>query len=123
ISKEGEVLVEGARVGQLEGLRFIPDALDGIDPRLLVAAAGRVLRNEIAARARLLAADSDEAFAVESGGALLWRGAVVGRLVGGGSPPAPPPPPLPRRFLPGGPPPERRRPPPEVVPPPNRRPP
>jgi len=85
ISKEGEVLVEGARVGQLEGLRFIPDALDGIDPRLLVTAAGRVLRNEIAARARLLAADSDEAFAVESGGALLWRGAMVGRMVGGDS--------------------------------------
>jgi ATP-dependent RNA helicase SUPV3L1/SUV3 len=83
VSRTGEVLVEGAYVGRIDGLRFVPDSVDGVDGRMLVAAAGRVLRGEIAARTRLLATDPDDAFTIGVGGELRWRGGVVGRLVAG----------------------------------------
>jgi ATP-dependent RNA helicase SUPV3L1/SUV3 len=83
VSKAGEVLVEGAYVGRLDGLRFVPDSVDGVEMRMLVAAASRVLRGEIAARARLLAADADDAFAIGAAGELRWRGGGVGRLAAG----------------------------------------
>src|SRR5277367_937508 len=54
VSKAGEVLVEGAYVGRIDGLRFVPDSVDGVEMRMLIAAASRVLRGEIAARTRLL---------------------------------------------------------------------
>jgi ATP-dependent RNA helicase SUPV3L1/SUV3 len=83
VSKAGEVLVEGAYVGRIDGLRFVPDSVDGVEMRMLIAAASRVLRGEIAARTRLLATDADEAFAIGADGELCWRGAVVGRMVAG----------------------------------------
>jgi ATP-dependent RNA helicase SUPV3L1/SUV3 len=83
VSKAGEVLVEGAFVGRLEGLRFVPDAVDGVETRTLIAAASRVLRSETAARARLLAEDADDGFAIGAGGELLWRGGLVGRMTAG----------------------------------------
>jgi ATP-dependent RNA helicase SUPV3L1/SUV3 len=83
VSTSGEVRVEGAYVGRLDGLRFVPDAIDGIEMRMVNAAANRVLRSEIAARARLLAADVDEKFAIDAAGILRWRGGVVGRLIAG----------------------------------------
>src|SRR5439155_3868193 len=58
VSMAGEVLVEGAYVGRLDGLRFVPDSVDGVEMRMLIAAASRVLRGEIGARARLLAVDA-----------------------------------------------------------------
>jgi ATP-dependent RNA helicase SUPV3L1/SUV3 len=42
-----------------------------------------VLRGEVAARVRHLAADADAAFALDAGGTLRWRRGVVGRLVAG----------------------------------------
>ncbi len=66
VDKEGEVRVEGAYVGRLDGFRFVPDAVDGEAMRTLIAAANRVLRGEVAARARRLAADADEAFAIDA---------------------------------------------------------
>ena len=83
VDKTGEVRVEGTFVGRLDGFRFVPDASDGDAMRTLVTAANRVLRGEVAARARLLAADADEAFALDAGGGVLWRGGPVGRLAGG----------------------------------------
>jgi ATP-dependent RNA helicase SUPV3L1/SUV3 len=83
VSAAGEVRVEGAYVGRLDGLRFVPDAIDGIEMRMVNAAANRVLRSEIGARVRLLAADADSAFALDATGQLRWRGGVVGRLVAG----------------------------------------
>jgi ATP-dependent RNA helicase SUPV3L1/SUV3 len=85
VSKSGEVLIEGAYVGRLEGLRFVPDSVDGVETRVLVAAASRVLRGEVAARVRLLAADSDSAFAIGPGGELSWQSGYVGRMVPGES--------------------------------------
>src|ERR1700758_655325 len=83
VSKAGEVLVEGAYVGRLDGLRFVPDSVDGVEMRMLIAAGSRVLRGEITPRTRLLAGDADEAFAIGADGELRWRGAVVGRMVAG----------------------------------------
>jgi ATP-dependent RNA helicase SUPV3L1/SUV3 len=83
VSESGEVRVEGACVGHIDGLRFVPDAVNGIEARILMAAASRVVRHEVAVRAQRLAADSDDAFAIDPGGALRWRGAGVGRLVAG----------------------------------------
>ncbi len=83
VSAAGEVIVEGNYVGRLDGLRFAPDATDSDEARTLVAAAARVLRDEVAARARRLAADADDAFTLDAAGSLLWRGGGVGRLVAG----------------------------------------
>ena len=83
MSKAGEVQVEGAYVGRLDGFRFVPDATDGATVRTLSTAANRVLRAEVAARARRLATDADDAFAIDADGELRWRGGAVGRLVAG----------------------------------------
>jgi ATP-dependent RNA helicase SUPV3L1/SUV3 len=89
IGKDGEVRVEGSYVGRLDGFRFIPDAGDAGETRMLVTAANRVLRSEIAARARQLAVDGDEAFAIDPVGNLMWRKGLVGRLAAGDGPLAP----------------------------------
>jgi ATP-dependent RNA helicase SUPV3L1/SUV3 len=85
VDKQGEVRVEGTYVGRLDGFRFIPDAADGEAMRTLITAANRVLRSEVAARARQLAAEPDEAFAIDPAGTILWRGGPVGRMVAGES--------------------------------------
>src|SRR5713226_9924343 len=85
VDKAGEVRVEGTYVGRLNGFRFVPDASEGDGLRTLVTAANRVLRGEVMARARRLAAEPDEAFAIDSRAAVLWRGDPVGRLVAGES--------------------------------------
>jgi ATP-dependent RNA helicase SUPV3L1/SUV3 len=101
VSNAGEVLLEGAYVGHIDGLRFVPDSVDGIERRMLIAAASRVLRGEITARTRLLATDADEAFAIGADGELRWRGAVVGRMVAGEKLVAPKAEPLAGDFLEG----------------------
>ena len=83
VDKAGEVRVEGSYVGRLDGFRFIPDAADRDETRMLVTAANRVLRSEIAARGRQLALDADAAFALDPVGNLTWRGGLVGRLAAG----------------------------------------
>jgi ATP-dependent RNA helicase SUPV3L1/SUV3 len=83
VSAAGEVRVEGAYVGRLDGLRFVPDAIDGVEMRTLLTAANRVLRGEVAVRVRQLAADSDAAFALDAAGMVRWRRGSVGRLVAG----------------------------------------
>jgi ATP-dependent RNA helicase SUPV3L1/SUV3 len=89
VDKAGEVRVEGSYVGRLDGFRFIPDASDGAESRMLANAASRVLRGEIAARARQLTTDDDKAFALDPVGNLGWRGGLIGRLIAGDGPLAP----------------------------------
>ncbi len=89
VDKTGEVRVEGSYVGQLDGFRFVPDASDGAESRMLATAANRVLRGEIATRAGRLAVDGDEGFAIDPVGNVMWRGGLVGRLVAGDGPLAP----------------------------------
>ncbi|HUI35556.1 MAG TPA: helicase-related protein [Stellaceae bacterium] len=89
VGKNGEIQVEGSYVGRLDGFRFIPDATDDAESRMLATAANRVLRSEIAARSRQLTTDPDEAFAIDPLGSLLWRGGQVGRLAAGDGPLSP----------------------------------
>src|SRR5580700_9126891 len=66
VDREGEVRGEGSYVGRLDGFRFIPDvASDGVETRMLVTAANRVLRGEIMSRGQQLATDGDDAFAID----------------------------------------------------------
>ena len=85
VDKDGGVLVEGSYVGRLDGFCFLPDAEAGEAARMLLTAANRVLRGEVAAQARRLAADADDAFVLDPDGGVLWRGAAVGRLAAGES--------------------------------------
>ena len=90
ISENGDVKVEGHYVGRLDGFRFVPDAVAaGDEGKTLLAAANRVLRGEIAARAQLLAAAPDGDFALTPDRGITWRGGAVGRLLRGDSALAP----------------------------------
>src|SRR6202043_3290877 len=89
VGRDGEVQVEGSYVGRLDGFRFIPDASDNAESRMLATAANRVLRSEIGSRGRQLATDPDEAFGIDAAGNLLWRGGQVGRLASGEGPLSP----------------------------------
>ena len=80
----GEVKVEGHSVGRLDGFRFVPDARGGGEARTLLAAANRVLRGEIAARARAARrAPRRRVRARRPTARVLWRGGAVGRLLPG----------------------------------------
>ena len=101
VSHAGEVKVEGHYVGRLDGFRFVPDAGGGgIEAKTLLAAANRVLRGEVAARAQRLVAAGDGEFALTAA-AITWRGGAVGRLSPGDSVLAPRVEALPGDFLEG----------------------
>jgi ATP-dependent RNA helicase SUPV3L1/SUV3 len=68
---------------------------------MLLAAANRVLRGEIAQRARALIQAGDDEFTLAPDGAVQWRGGAVGRLVAGDTLLAPRAEPLPGDFLEG----------------------
>jgi ATP-dependent RNA helicase SUPV3L1/SUV3 len=97
----GEVRVEGETVGRLAGFRFIPDAADEGAARTLITAANRVLRDEVARRARRLATDEDAAFAIDPVGGVTWRGGLVARLAAGDALLAPRAEPVAGNFLDG----------------------
>ncbi|HLF59261.1 MAG TPA: helicase-related protein [Alphaproteobacteria bacterium] len=81
VNPAGEVVVEGAPVGRLEGFRFIPDPdTKGEDLKALVSAARLALRGEVAARVAALDGDGEAAFALLDDGRVAWRGAPVARL-------------------------------------------
>jgi len=102
VSRDGEVKVEGQFVGRLDGFRFVPDenAVGG-EARTLLNAANRVLRGEIASRARELARAGDGEFALDNDGTLAWRGGAVGRLLPGETALQPKVDALPGEFLEG----------------------
>jgi ATP-dependent RNA helicase SUPV3L1/SUV3 len=102
VSHGGEVKVEGHFVGRLDGFRFVPDAgAAGAEAKTLLAAANRVLRGEIGARAKRLAAAPDNEFALGEDGAVSWRGGAVGKLLPGDGALAPKLEALPGDFLEG----------------------
>jgi ATP-dependent RNA helicase SUPV3L1/SUV3 len=102
VSRSGEVKVEGHAIGRLLGFRFVPDEFaEHGQIRTLLAAANRVLRGEIAARARALAEAPDAEFELGPDGAVAWRGGAVGRLLPGESALGPRVEALPGDFLEG----------------------
>ncbi|HEY3720327.1 MAG TPA: helicase-related protein, partial [Roseiarcus sp.] len=85
IGRDGAVTVEGHFVGRLAGLGFEPArGASALENRALRGAIERVVAPEIARRLGELAAEEDGAFALDSGGRVLWRGEAVGELAGGG---------------------------------------
>ncbi len=82
VNAAGEVAVEGEPVGRLEGFRFRHDpTIAAASP--LLAAAHRLLRAEVAARAKSLGAAPDSELRLAPDGAVLWRDQKVARLVAG----------------------------------------
>jgi len=84
VDAEGAVVVEGHAVGRLSGVDFqIDKGGSALEDKALRHAARQAVTPEIARRLGRLAADGDEAFAVTPDGAVLWRGAQAGQVVGG----------------------------------------
>jgi ATP-dependent RNA helicase SUPV3L1/SUV3 len=84
VSGDGSVTVEGHFVGRLRGLSF--EAVQGVgalENKALRAAVQRAVAPEMSHRLGRLAAEGDEAFALEPTGDLLWRGEAAGALAGG----------------------------------------
>lgn len=84
VSADGLVTVEGFTVGRLSGLAFDPDrGASALEQKALRRAAERVVAPEINRRLGILAAESDDAFALSPDGLVLWRGAAAAALTGG----------------------------------------
>jgi ATP-dependent RNA helicase SUPV3L1/SUV3 len=77
------VTVEGQFVGRLRGLRFEAAKGNGaLEIKALRAAAQRAVAPEMGRRLGQLAAEGDDAFALEPTGDILWRGEAAGTLAG-----------------------------------------
>jgi ATP-dependent RNA helicase SUPV3L1/SUV3 len=86
IGADGAVIVEGHCVGRLSGVHFEPErGATALENRALRAAVERAVAPEIARRLGELASESDEAFALQPGGLVDWRGKAAGEITGGGA--------------------------------------
>ncbi len=82
VARDGSVFLEGETVGRLDGFRYTADRA-GSGGRPLALATRRVLTQEAARRVEALAAASDDSFALDAGGRVLWNGEPVARLAAG----------------------------------------
>jgi ATP-dependent RNA helicase SUPV3L1/SUV3 len=81
ITAEGDVLVEGHRVGQLQGFRFAPDpSAEGTDAKAVRNAASKSLASEIDARAEKFSKAQNSEIILSSDGTLRWLGEVIAKL-------------------------------------------
>ena len=84
IDLNGDVTVEGHRVGRLAGFHFEPErGATALENRALRSAVERVVAPEVARRLGALASEGDEAFTLEAGGVVNWRGESAGEIAGG----------------------------------------
>lgn len=85
VTPNGDVHIEGQRIGRLEGLGFIADTEGASDQaeKVIAAAASQALRGELATRAQALSVAPDETFSVNDAGEVAWHGATVARLSAG----------------------------------------
>jgi ATP-dependent RNA helicase SUPV3L1/SUV3 len=84
IDPDGAVTVEGHLVGRLAGFHFEAERGEtALENRALRGAVERVVAPEVARRLGALASESDEAFALEAGGVVTWRGEAAGEIIGG----------------------------------------
>ncbi|MCB1882402.1 MAG: disulfide oxidoreductase [Geminicoccaceae bacterium] len=79
----GEVVVDGERVGRVQGLVFTPEAGgEAGETRLFAGPARRAAARELVRLASEAARSPDDAFALDAANALVcWRGAPVARIV------------------------------------------
>lgn len=74
IKKDGEVVVEGQRVGQLSGFRFKPDETSGREEfKAVMAAARQALKPEIGNRLTMILKSEDKQFKLADDGQILWQ--------------------------------------------------
>jgi len=86
VTSDGDVLVEGHRVGRLDGFRFVADPeARGEDARPLLSGARRALAHEAGRRLARLERSADRDFALRPDGMLLWTGVPVAALRRGDS--------------------------------------
>ncbi|MGB7337060.1 MAG: helicase-related protein [Salaquimonas sp.] len=84
IKPNGDVIVEGHHVGQLNGFRFKPESTgETPEAKAANAAAAKALASEIDRRAGRLAASPNTDFILSKDGLLRWQGEPVGKLVAG----------------------------------------
>jgi ATP-dependent RNA helicase SUPV3L1/SUV3 len=81
ITRSGEVIVEGEAIGTLEGFNFVAEHDTGEGMRAMMAAANRVLRQDVGARVRRLVEASDDAFRLDPAGRIFWRRSRASRPV------------------------------------------
>ncbi|TBW40465.1 helicase [Siculibacillus lacustris] len=87
ITTGGDVLVEGHRVGHLQGFRFVADpTAEGEDGKAVRTAAAKSLAGEIEARADRLGRAPDGDVVLAADGSLRWLGDTVARLATGPDP-------------------------------------
>ncbi|MEN3976731.1 helicase-related protein [Emcibacter sp. SYSU 3D8] len=91
IDAQSDVLVEGHYVGRLNGLIFdVDQTANGAEGNVLLNAAGRALRREVASRVRSIREAADRDFVLETDTAqVLFGGAPVARLTKGADPLSP----------------------------------
>ena len=82
VARDGSVFLEGETVGRLDGFRYTAARTER-GGRPLVLATQRVLRQEAARRVDALASASDDSFALDASGQVLWNREPVARLVAG----------------------------------------
>ncbi len=83
IKPNGDVVVEGHHVGQLNGFRFTPESTgETPEAKAANAAAAKALASEIDRRAGRLAASPNTDFIVSKDGLLRWQGEPVAKLSG-----------------------------------------
>jgi ATP-dependent RNA helicase SUPV3L1/SUV3 len=86
IAHDGSVQVEKHFVGRLQGFRFYPDTqAEGVHGKAARSAAAHVLVDELAMRARRVAAAKNDAFKLTRLGQVLWRDEEIARLEPGES--------------------------------------
>ena len=82
---DGTVLVEGEEVGLLDGFTFYPSLSeaggDADEKAMILAAARKGLPDEIERRVAALTTSADPAFRLDEKGLIIWRDALIGRLV------------------------------------------
>lgn len=91
VSADSDVLVEGHFVGRIEGLSFvIDDQTTPSENAVVMSAAAKALRREVARRVKAIESASDELFslALESG-EISFSGAPIAKILAGGDPLSP----------------------------------
>ncbi len=86
VSLNGEVTVEGYRVGKLNGLNFIADISDDKNSKPVLAAVRKTLPIELTRRVQMIQAEKDECFELDDMGYMFWRDCKIGALEKGISP-------------------------------------
>ncbi len=83
IKKDGEVVVEGQRVGQLKGFRFYPDETSGREEfKAIMTAARQALKPEIGNRLSMILKSEDKQFKLADDGKILWQADATNPLSG-----------------------------------------